>query len=31
MCRYSYEQGIAHRHARPEEIFPEGVMTMVRV
>jgi len=31
MCRYSYEQGIAHRHAKPEEIFPEGVMTMVRV
>ena len=24
MLRYSYEQGIAHRHAKPEEIFPEG-------
>jgi 4,5-dihydroxyphthalate decarboxylase len=31
MCRYSFEQGIAHRHAKPEEIFPEGVMTLVRV
>ncbi|MPZ55934.1 MAG: ABC transporter substrate-binding protein [Rhizobiales bacterium] len=30
-CRYTYEQGIAHRLAKPEEIFPEGVMTMVRV
>lgn len=29
--RYTYEQGIAHRHAKPEEIFPKGVMTMVRV
>ena len=29
--RYTYEQGIAHRHARPEEIFPEGIMTAVRV
>ena len=24
MLRYSHEQGIAHRHAKPEEIFPEG-------
>ena len=24
MLRYTYEQGIAHRHAKPEEIFPEG-------
>jgi len=31
MCRYSFEQGIAHRHAKPEEIFPAGVMTMVWV
>jgi 4,5-dihydroxyphthalate decarboxylase len=30
-CRYTHEQGIAHRHAQPEEIFPKGVMTMVRV
>jgi 4,5-dihydroxyphthalate decarboxylase len=29
--RYTYEQGIAHRHAKPEEIFPKGVMTLVRV
>jgi len=29
--RYTHEQGIAHRHARPEEIFPPGVDTMVRV
>jgi 4,5-dihydroxyphthalate decarboxylase len=31
MLRYTYEQGIAHRHAKPEEIFPKGVMTMVKV
>ena len=30
-CRYTFEQGIAHRHAKPEELFPKGVMTMVRV
>ena len=29
--RYTREQGIAHRHAAPEEIFPEGIMTAVRV
>ena len=29
--RYTYEQGIAHRHAKPEEIFPKGIMTSVRV
>jgi 4,5-dihydroxyphthalate decarboxylase len=29
--RYAYEQGIAHRHVRPEEIFPEGMMIEVRV
>jgi len=29
--RYTHEQGIAHRHARPEEIFPKGIMTAVRV
>src|SRR5262249_10565009 len=29
--RYTREQGIAHRHAVPEEIFPEGLMTAVRV
>ena len=31
MLRYTYEQGIAHRHAKPEEIFPQGVMTMVKI
>jgi 4,5-dihydroxyphthalate decarboxylase len=31
MLRYTYEQGIAHRHAKPEEIFPKGIMTSVRV
>jgi 4,5-dihydroxyphthalate decarboxylase len=30
-CRYTYEQGIAHRHAKPEELFPKGVMTMIKV
>ena len=29
--RYTYEQGIAHRHAAPEEIFPEGIMTSVKI
>jgi 4,5-dihydroxyphthalate decarboxylase len=29
--RYTYEQGIAKRRASPEEIFPEGIMTAVRV
>jgi 4,5-dihydroxyphthalate decarboxylase len=28
---YAHQQGIAHRHAAPEEIFPKGVMTMVKV
>jgi len=31
MARYSFEQGIAHRLAQPEEMFAKGVMTMVRV
>jgi 4,5-dihydroxyphthalate decarboxylase len=30
-ARYTHEQGIAHRHVQPEEIFPPGVMTMVKV
>jgi len=25
------EQGIAKRHVKPEEIFPKGIMTLVRV
>src|SRR5947207_4915342 len=29
--RYTHEQGIAKRHATPEEIFPKGIMTAVRV
>jgi 4,5-dihydroxyphthalate decarboxylase len=29
--RYTHEQGIAHRHAKPEEIFPKGIMTSVLV
>ena len=29
--RYTYEQGIAHRHTKPEEIFPKGIMTSVRI
>ena len=28
---YAHQQGIAHRHATPEEIFPEGIMTAVKV
>ena len=31
MLRYTFEQGIAHRHAKPEEIFPKGIMTDVRI
>jgi 4,5-dihydroxyphthalate decarboxylase len=29
--RYTYEQDIAHRHAKPRDIFPNGIMTSVRV
>jgi 4,5-dihydroxyphthalate decarboxylase len=28
---YAHQQGIAHRHATPEEIFPKGIMTAVKV
>ena len=28
---YTYEQGIAHRHAKPEEIFQKGIMASVVV
>ncbi|MBX9759390.1 MAG: ABC transporter substrate-binding protein [Beijerinckiaceae bacterium] len=31
MLLYTYQQGIAHRHMKPEEIFPAGVMTKVIV
>ena len=26
---YAWQQGIAHRHAAPEDLFPPGVMTRV--
>jgi 4,5-dihydroxyphthalate decarboxylase len=26
---YAYQQGIAHRHAKPEDLFPAGIMTKV--
>ena len=26
-----HQQGIAHRHAKPEEIFPAGIMAPVKV
>jgi len=29
--RYTYEQGIAHRLVKPEEIFPAGIMASVKV
>jgi 4,5-dihydroxyphthalate decarboxylase len=29
MALYTWQQGIAHRQFRPEEIFPEGIMTRV--
>jgi 4,5-dihydroxyphthalate decarboxylase len=29
--RYAYEQGIAHRFVKPEEIFPAGIMASVKV
>jgi 4,5-dihydroxyphthalate decarboxylase len=29
--QYAYEQGIARRHAKPEEIFPAGIMVSVKV
>jgi 4,5-dihydroxyphthalate decarboxylase len=31
MLLYTHQQGIAHRLAKPEEIFPKGVMTNVVV
>ena len=31
MLRYTHEQGIAHRRAKPEDIFPKGVMTEIRI
>jgi len=29
--QYTFEQGIAHRHAKPEEIFPSGIMESVKI
>jgi 4,5-dihydroxyphthalate decarboxylase len=31
LLRYAHEQGIAHRRATPDEIFPAGIMTKVVV
>ena len=31
MLLYTHQQGIAHKHVTPEEIFPEGIMTKVVV
>ncbi|HEX9810325.1 MAG TPA: ABC transporter substrate-binding protein [Alphaproteobacteria bacterium] len=30
-CQYAHEQGIAHRHVKPEELFPEGIEVSVLV
>ena len=29
--QYTFEQGIAHRRAKPEEIFPPGIMASVKI
>jgi 4,5-dihydroxyphthalate decarboxylase len=29
MALYAWQQGIAHRHAAPEDFFPKGIMTRV--
>jgi 4,5-dihydroxyphthalate decarboxylase len=29
--RYAHEQGIAQRHAKAEEIFPQGIMTAITI
>jgi 4,5-dihydroxyphthalate decarboxylase len=29
--QYTFEQGIAHRHAKPDEIFPPGIMVSVKI
>ena len=31
MLLYTYQQGIAHKHVTPENIFPKGIMTKVVV
>jgi 4,5-dihydroxyphthalate decarboxylase len=29
LALYAYQQGIAHKHAKPEDLFPQGIMTKV--
>ena len=29
--RYTHEQGIAHKHVKPEDIFPAGIATAVKI
>ncbi len=29
LALYAYQQGIAHKHAKPEDLFPEGIMTKI--
>jgi len=31
MLLYTHQQGIAHKHVAPEDIFPKGLMTKVVV
>lgn len=31
MLLYTHQQGIAHKHVKPEDIFPKGIMTKVVV
>jgi 4,5-dihydroxyphthalate decarboxylase len=31
MLLYTYQQGIAHKHVKPEDIFPAGIMTKIVV
>ncbi|MDH7794351.1 MULTISPECIES: ABC transporter substrate-binding protein [unclassified Beijerinckia] len=31
MLLYTYQQGIAHKHVTPEDLFPKGVMTKIVV
>jgi 4,5-dihydroxyphthalate decarboxylase len=29
LALYAYQQGIAHKHAKPEDLFPKGIMTKI--
>jgi 4,5-dihydroxyphthalate decarboxylase len=29
--QYAYEQGIAHEHVKPEDLFPKGIMVAVKI